>query len=112
MMKDDAISRAEVVTHLEFCLANYTDYKKALEETLDKVKNVRGVETRYIDKIKAEIYKSMDFLDEILGLKLSEHPTTEEMKQFIARHEKALNQRNTLVQVLDIINDCTKEEKK
>lgn len=43
MKENDYISREEVISHLEYCLANFTDYKKALEETLDKVKHTRVI---------------------------------------------------------------------
>lgn len=43
MKENDYISREEVISQLEYCLANFTDYKKALEETLDKVKHTRTI---------------------------------------------------------------------
>ena len=43
MKVNDYISRKEVISQLEYCLANFTDYKKALEETLDKVKHTRTI---------------------------------------------------------------------
>lgn len=43
MKENEYISREEVISQLEYCLANFTDYKKALEETLDKVKHTRTI---------------------------------------------------------------------
>jgi hypothetical protein len=50
---EDAISREEMISQLEYCLANFTDYKEALEDTLRKVKNARSVKVepqKWIDK--------------------------------------------------------------
>lgn len=38
----DSISRKEVISQIEFCLADFTDYKLALEDTLERVKNTRS----------------------------------------------------------------------
>lgn len=43
MKENEYISREEVISQLEYCLANFTDYKKALEETLDKVKHTKTI---------------------------------------------------------------------
>jgi len=38
----DLISRKEVVSQIEFWLTDSTDYKSALEDTLERVKNTRS----------------------------------------------------------------------
>lgn len=56
----DLISREEMISQLEYCLANFTDYKEALEETLRKVKGTRGVEPQEWISVKDRLPEKND----------------------------------------------------
>ena len=43
---EDCISRKETISMLEFMLSNFKDYKEALKEALDKVRNARSVQPK------------------------------------------------------------------
>lgn len=70
---EDGVSRAEVISQLQYCLANYDDYEQALKDTLDKVKHVRSVTVQpqqvvnaILDKLEDKIREYDDWMQEEL----------------------------------------------
>lgn len=70
---EDGVSRAEVISQLQYCLANYDDYEQALKDTLNRVKHARSVTVHpqqvvnaILDKLEDKIREYDDWMQEEL----------------------------------------------